>query len=96
MAVLAIPLLFESGHQRDVDRIVVVSAPAAMQKARAMSRPGMTEERLAQLLARQWPDEEKRKRADFIVDSSQGLDHARREVRDIVARLTSESEEPHA
>jgi dephospho-CoA kinase len=96
MAVLDIPLLFESGHQRDVDRIVVVSAPAAMQKARATSRPGMTEEKLAQLLARQWPDEEKRKRADFIVDSSQGLDHARRQVRDIVARLTSESEEPHA
>jgi dephospho-CoA kinase len=96
IAVLDIPLLFESGRQGDVDRIVVVSAPAAMQKARAMTRPGMTEEKLTQLLARQWPDEEKRKRADFIVDSSQGLDHARGQVRDIVARLTSESEKPHA
>jgi dephospho-CoA kinase len=96
IAVLDIPLLFESGRQRDVDRILVVSAPAHMQKARALSRPGMTEKKLAQLLARQWPDEEKRRRADFIVDSSQGLDHARRQVRDIVARLKSESEEPHA
>jgi dephospho-CoA kinase len=63
---------------------VVVSAPADVQRARAMQRPGMTEEKFNALVAKQIPDAEKRKRADFIVDTSQGFDHARAQVRDIL------------
>jgi dephospho-CoA kinase len=92
LAVLDIPLLFETGRDRDVDRIVVVSAPAEMQKARAMMRPGMTEEKLASLLARQMPDSEKRARAHFVVDSGHGRDHAFAQVRAIVAQLTTDSD----
>lgn len=88
LAVLDIPLLFETGRHRDVDRIVVVSAPEAVQRGRVLARPGMTEEKLAGILARQLPDAEKRARADFIVDSSRGFDHARAEVRRIIAELS--------
>lgn len=87
---LDIPLLFETRRERDVDVTVVVSAPADIQRARALSRPGMTPEKLATILARQMPDAEKRKRADFIVDSSQGLDHARNEVRHILQSLAAD------
>ena len=85
---LDIPLLFETGRDGDVDRIVVVSAPADVQRARALARPGMTEEKFAAILARQLPDAEKRKRADFIVDSGQGLRHARGQVRHIIDALS--------
>lgn len=88
LAVLDIPLLFETGRDRDVDRIVVVSAPADIQRARVLARPGMTEEKFAGILARQLPDAEKRARADFIVDSARGFDHARTEVRRIIAELS--------
>jgi dephospho-CoA kinase len=90
LAVLDIPLLFETGRDRDVDRIVVVSAPADVQRRRVLARPGMTEEKFASILARQTPDAEKRARADFIVDSGQGFDHARRQVRGIIAALSTE------
>jgi dephospho-CoA kinase len=91
IAVLDIPLLFETGRDKDVDKIVVVSAPAHVQRARALARPGMTEEKLAAILARQLPDEEKRRRTDFVVDSSQGLDRALTQVEHIVSALKRES-----
>ena len=84
VVVLDIPLLFEIGGERACNAVVVVSAPAELQRQRALARPGMTEEKFAALLAKQVPDAEKRRRADFIVDSSQGFDHARVQVRDIL------------
>jgi dephospho-CoA kinase len=92
IAVLDIPLLFETGRDRDVDKVVVVSAPGDIQRARALARPGMTEERFAALLARQVPDAEKRARADFVVDSSRGIDDALQQVRAIVAELARDSD----
>src|SRR5262245_46529889 len=77
VAVLDIPLLFETDGDERVDAVVVVSAPPDVQRARALERPGMTAERLALMLARQLPDAEKRARADFVVDTSRGFDAAR-------------------
>jgi dephospho-CoA kinase len=87
VVVLDIPLLFEIGGSASCDAVVVVSAPAEVQRARALARPDMTEEKFASLLAKQMPDAEKRARADFIVDSSQGLDHSRAQVHDILAAV---------
>ncbi|MEO3387146.1 dephospho-CoA kinase [Mesorhizobium sp. CAU 1741] len=84
---LDIPLLFETGGENRVDRIVVVSAPAEVQRERVLARPGMTEQKFEAILARQVPDAEKRRRADFIVDSSKGMEAARASVRDIIAQL---------
>lgn len=84
VVVLDIPLLFETGGERGCDAVVVVSAPLEIQRRRAFERPGMTEEKFTALVAKQMPDAEKRKRADFIVDSSQSFDHARAQVRDIL------------
>ncbi len=84
VVVLDVPLLFETGGQSNCDAVVVVSAPPEIQRRRALERPGMTEEKFAALVAKQMPDAEKRRRADFIVDSSQSLDHARAQVRDIL------------
>ncbi len=84
---LDIPLLFETGGDGFVDCTVVVSAPAEIQKARVLARPGMSEERLNDILAKQVPDAEKRQRADFIVDSSISVEDARRQVRDIMKQL---------
>jgi dephospho-CoA kinase len=88
LAVLDIPLLFETGRDHDVDKIVVVSAPADIQRRRVLARPGMTQEKFAAILARQLPDPEKRMRADFIVDSDRGLDYARAQVRHIIDALS--------
>ena len=84
---LDIPLLFETGGEGFVDGTVVVSAPADIQKARVLARPGMSEERFNDILAKQAPDAEKRQRADFIVDSSISVEDARRQVRDIMSQL---------
>jgi dephospho-CoA kinase len=66
---------------------VVVSAPLDMQRSRAFERPGMTEEKFGALVGKQMPDAEKRRRADFVVDTSQSFDHARAQVRDIVQAI---------
>jgi len=87
VVVLDIPLLFEIGGVAKCDAVVVVSAPPDVQRARAFERPGMTEEKFAALLAKQVPDADKRRRADFVVDSSQGFDHARTQVRDILSAV---------
>ena len=85
VAVLDVPLLFETGVERDCDRVVVVSAPETVQKARVLARPGMTEDQFSAILAKQLPDAEKRRRADWVVDTGGGLDAARDAVRRIVA-----------
>jgi dephospho-CoA kinase len=87
IVVLDIPLLYETGGDRKVDKVVVVSAPAEVQRRRVLARSGMDEAKFQAILARQTPDAEKRDRADFVVDTGQGLDHARQQVRDILARL---------
>jgi len=87
VAVLDIPLLYETGGEARCDAVVVVTAPAEMQRARVFERPGMSEEKLAALTAKQLPDAEKRARADFIVDSGQGFEAARRQVREILAQV---------
>jgi dephospho-CoA kinase len=87
IAVLDIPLLFETGGQERVDAVVTVSAPLEVQRARLLERPGLTEEKLEALIANQLPDAEKRRRADFVVDSSQGFDAARSQVADILRQV---------
>jgi dephospho-CoA kinase len=87
MIVLDIPLLFESHTESRVDKTVVVTCDPDIQRARVLARPGMTEEKFAMILSRQMPDVEKRKRADFLIDTGRGFDHARAEVRKIVAAL---------
>jgi dephospho-CoA kinase len=87
--VLDIPLLFETGGEKRVDAVVVVSAPAAVQRERVLKRPGMTAERLDALLARQMSDAEKRARAHFIVDSSRSFDSARAQVHAILRAVAA-------
>jgi dephospho-CoA kinase len=89
VAVLDIPLLFETGGHERVDAVVTVSAPAEVQRARLLERPGLTEEKLEALIANQLPDAEKRRRADFVVDSSQGFDAARAQVTEILRRIAN-------
>ena len=88
---LDIPLLFETGGDAFVDCTVVVSAPFALQKERVLARPGMSEERFNDILAKQVPDEEKRARADFIVDSSISVADAHRQVRAILQEIEGRS-----
>jgi dephospho-CoA kinase len=87
MVVLDIPLLFETGAHARMDAVVVVTAPAHVQRARVLERPGMTEEKLGHILARQMPDAEKRAQAHFVVETGKGFDHARAQVKEIVAAL---------
>jgi dephospho-CoA kinase len=87
IVVFDIPLLFETGAEKDFDVIIVVTAPEDVQKARVLARDGMTAEKFASILSKQTPDSEKRARADFVVHTDQGLDAARKEVRNIVKAL---------
>lgn len=84
VVVLDIPLLFEGGGERRCDVVVVVSAPAAVQRARVLARPGMTPERFEAILSRQMPDSAKRARAHLVVDTGSGFDAARRQVAGIL------------
>jgi dephospho-CoA kinase len=84
VVVLDIPLLYETGAEGRVDAVAVVSAGEEQQRARVLARPGMTLEKFEAILAKQVPDTEKRRRADFVVDSSQGLDVARAQVNEIL------------
>ncbi len=89
LVVLDVPLLFEAGGWRQVDRIAVVSAPAQVQRARVLARPGMTAERFESILARQMPDAEKRERADFVIPTGGSLDETREAVRAVIACLSA-------
>ncbi len=86
-ALFEIPLLFETGGERDFDKVIVVSAPAEIQRTRVLKRPGMTASRLESILARQTPDAEKRRRADFVVDTGADLSTTEAQVREILACL---------
>jgi dephospho-CoA kinase len=87
VVVMDIPLLYETGGEKRVDAVVVVSTDAATQRERILTRGTMTSEALDAILARQLPDAEKRKRADFVVDTSRGLDPVRTAIRDILAEV---------
>lgn len=92
VAILDIPLIFETGNTSSFDQIVVVSAPAEVQRARVLERPGMTEAAFEAILAKQVPDAEKRAGADYIIDTSRGIDAARADVVRIMSDLTGD---PH-
>jgi dephospho-CoA kinase len=87
IVVLDVPLLYETGGDKKVHKVVVVSASTDVQRARVLARPEMTEAKLDAILARQLPDAEKRARADFVIDTGQGLEAAHQQVRDILAAL---------
>lgn len=94
IVVLDIPLLFETGGDKRVDAIAVVSAPAEVQKQRVMARGQMTEQEFEAIRARQTPDAEKRARADFVIDTSRGFDHAEQQVDQIIAALLARIASP--
>lgn len=87
LVVFDVPLLFEKGGNDDVDAVLVVSAPAEVQRRRVLARPGMTEDRLGQILALQLPDEEKRARADYLVDTGTSLAETDAAVATLVEKL---------
>jgi dephospho-CoA kinase len=84
VAVVDVPLLFETGGEKHVDAVVVVSTTPDVQRERILARGNMTAEKLNAILARQLPDSEKRRRADFVVETSHGLDHVRTQIRKIL------------
>ncbi|WP_310200738.1 dephospho-CoA kinase [Ancylobacter sp. 3268] len=92
LAVLDIPLLYETGAEKRVQAVVVVSAPQAVQRARVLARPGMTEEKFRAILDKQMPDSEKRRRADYIIDTGSSIEATRKDVAELVRRLTAAQE----
>lgn len=92
IVVFDIPLLFETGGDKRVDKIVVVTAPADIQRDRVLARPGMTPEMFDIILSRQTPDKEKREKADFLVFTDKGLENAREQVQDILKALRDRDE----
>jgi dephospho-CoA kinase len=97
LVVVDVPLLFETGGQKYVDCVIVVTCDAETQRTRVLGRPGMTVAKFEAILARQVPDADKRAMADFVVDTGQGLDHAREQVAQIqTALLERTGPQPHA
>lgn len=94
MLVFDIPLLLEGGNSAGVDNIVVVSAPASVQRRRVLARPGMTPEKFEQILARQMPDADKRRLADFVVDTGTSLPETEAQVRALIAQLSGSAPVP--
>jgi len=92
LVVLDIPLLFEKGRAKQMDKVAVVSAPADVQRQRVLARPGMTAEKLDRILALQMPDAEKRARADFVIPTGGSCDETRDSVRRIIACLTGRAD----
>jgi dephospho-CoA kinase len=93
--VLDIPLLLETGGESKVDAVVVVSAPSDIQRERVLAREGVTPAKFEAILAAQMPDAEKRRRADFVIDTGEGLEGARRQVREVLAALRSGGSREH-
>jgi dephospho-CoA kinase len=89
LVVFDIPLLYETGAERELDGVLVVSATTAVQRDRVLARPGMTNEAFERILARQLPDSEKRARADFVIATDRGLDAARADVLSLIERITA-------
>ncbi|AZO35603.1 dephospho-CoA kinase [Mesorhizobium sp. M2A.F.Ca.ET.037.01.1.1] len=90
LAVLDIPLLFETGGRNRIDKVVVVTASPEIQRERVLARPGMSEEKFLSILAKQVPDAEKRRQADFIIDTGNGFEAARRAVDAVIGELTGD------
>ena len=93
LVVLDIPLLFETGAEEDMDAVIVVSAPKEVQRKRVLARPGMSLEKLGAIVTRQVPDAQKRAKADFVVETGKGLDHAFEQVKRIVETLRRRARE---
>lgn len=95
LAVLDIPLLFETGGRNRVDKVVVVTASPEIQRERVLARPGMSEEKFLSILAKQVPDAEKRRQADFIIDTGNGFDAARKAVEAVIGELMGDKSGRH-
>lgn len=94
LAVVDIPLLYETDGRDRVDLVLVVTAPYEVQRERVLSRPGMTEEKFEAILAKQVPDADKRNMADFVIDTSKGMEPTRAAIADIIEKLTGKRPQP--